>query len=361
MEARGRPLGRGAGLFGLAIALSLVSAARAQAGFEYVSEWGAPKLGELIRPFDVERDNAGNTYVVDSVAHSVTKYDAAYNPVLRWGSLGTAPGEFGFPTAIGINEVSGEVYVSDFNEAPLQARIQRFDSSGNYLGQFGSIGEAEGQFGLISGIAVHPLNGDVYVTGSDRVQRFSANGTFELMWGKDVQPGGGTGPETCVAGCKAGVFGDAEGELNDPEGIAATAVDVFVAERDNQRVSRFDADGDFELMAGGDVTPGGGMAGETCAAGCQAGAFGTGPREFSFPVGLDMNGALGRVFIVDSSNDRVQRLSAGLAYQTEFGSPGTGEGEFDHPTGLTENDGHVLVTEPEPDPGAELRRRQRRL
>ena len=70
---------------------------------------GGAEAGELVAPTDVERDNAGNTYVLDPFTRTVTKFDAADTFVLRWGSLGTGHGQFGFPSAIGVNEDNGEV------------------------------------------------------------------------------------------------------------------------------------------------------------------------------------------------------------------------------------------------------------
>ena len=76
----------------VALALSLALAAPAQAEFKFLGQWGAPTGGELIFPFDVDRDNAGNTYAVDVFTPAVHKYDAANNHVLSWGSFGSGSG-----------------------------------------------------------------------------------------------------------------------------------------------------------------------------------------------------------------------------------------------------------------------------
>ena len=346
-----RLVGGAIAALGASAALSLASAPPAAAEFKFVGEWGSPIGGELIFPFDVERDNAGNTYVVDALARTVHKYDAANNHVLSWGSFGTGPGQFGNPISIGVNEGNGEVYVADINELnPLGfIKIQRFDSNGNFIGQFGSFGEDAGQFEDVDGISVNQANGDVFVTEQNRVQRFNAAGQFELMWGKDVVPGGGTGPETCVAGCKAGEIGTAAGELSFPSGIAVSGNLVFVSEDGNSRVSRFNATtGAFQVMGGRDVQPGGAQIGETCVAACQAGLRGTGPGELDEVAGIDVNHAFGFVYIVDADNHRVQRWNTALTYSSEFGAEGTGDGEFQTPDGLTENQGTVIVTDLSP-------------
>jgi len=55
--------------------------------------------------------------------------------------------------------------------------VQKFDPSGRYLDQWGSSGDAEGQFNRPSGIAVDP-DGNIYVCdwGNERVQVLSPSG-----------------------------------------------------------------------------------------------------------------------------------------------------------------------------------------
>jgi sugar lactone lactonase YvrE len=301
----------------------------------------------LIAPHDVERDDAGNTYVMDPFTASVRKYDAANNFVLDIGTTAGA-GQLGFPTAIGVNEVTGELYAANLSSFSPSATvsIKRYDAAGNFVGEFGGSGAAEGQFGFVSGISVHRVSGDVYIVEGHRVQRFSAAGQFELMWGKDVDPAGGSGAETCAAGCKQAEQGGAEGEFSSPTDIAAVGASVFVSEDTNKRIQRFNGvTGDFEIMGGRDVDPGGSQGAETCIANCQAGTGGTGPGELDEPRGLDVNVALGFLYVVDQRNHRVQRWTAALTYLGEFGAEGTGDGQFTSPDGLTENAGIVVVTD----------------
>ena len=332
----------------ICVALALAAPASASGAYKAVAEFGTPKLGEVPAPIDVERDGGGNTYVLSATTPAVTKYDAAGTPSLSFGVLGSGPGEVEIPTALGVNESTGDVYVANLSETNLTSSIKRFESDGTFLGEWGTAGTAEGQFApFILAIAVNQGTGDVYVGERSRVQRFSADGTFELMWGKDVSPGGGIGPETCAAGCKAGVPGTFEGELDGVNGIATVGNTVFVSETDNARVQRFNATtGAFQLMAGRDVDPAGGTGAETCIAGCKRGMAGSGPGELSSPAGLDVNGVTARLWIVDQNNNRVQRWDSVLmTYQTEFGSEGAAAGQFQEPRGLTEGLGSVLVTD----------------
>lgn len=334
--------------FALGVLAVLAMPSPARAAFKPVAEFGSPRLGELVGPIDVERDGGGNAYVLGIVPPAVTKYDPAGTPVARFGAFGTAPGELESPTALGVNEATGDVYIADLSEVEPSITIQHFDSDGTFLGEWGSVGSAEGQFSqIIFGIAVNQGTGDVYVAEQSRVQRFSAGGQFELMWGKDVAPGGGTGAETCAAGCQEGAAGTAEGEFDEIAGIATTGNIVFVSEAGNDRVQRFNATtGAFGLMAGRDVDPAGGMGPETCAAGCQRGITGSGPGELDGPAGLDVNGTTVHLWVADQGNHRVQRWDSVLmTYQAEFGSEGAGVGQFERPMGLVESGGSVLVAD----------------
>ena len=118
-------------------------------------------------------------------------------------------------------------------------------------------------------VAVNDGTGDIYVvdSGNNRVQRFSAEGAFELAWGKNAiingQPGDtGNGYEVCTVAhdCQEADRGGRGGELFQPGGIAVDQSDgsVYVTDQSNNRVQKFTADGEFLLAWGKDVVvPGG--------------------------------------------------------------------------------------------------------
>ncbi|MCZ7575001.1 MAG: serine/threonine-protein kinase [Ardenticatenaceae bacterium] len=76
--------------------------------------------------------------------------------VRAWGSQGDGPGQFNFPVGIALG--NDMVYVTDFDNA----RVQRFDLDGNYLGRWGGLGSDPGQFQEPKDVAVAP-DGSVYV------------------------------------------------------------------------------------------------------------------------------------------------------------------------------------------------------
>src|SRR5918997_981080 len=115
----------------------------------------------------------GFVYVGDfGENNNIQKFDSDGNFILNWGSPGSADGQFTNPADIAIDS-QGVVYVVDNGND----RIQVFDNNGNFITKWGSRGPAEGQFNNPVGVAVGS-DGRVYVTdeGNARVQVFSSGG-----------------------------------------------------------------------------------------------------------------------------------------------------------------------------------------
>ena len=104
-------------------------------------------------------------------------------------------------------------------------RVQKFDTNGNYLGQWGSHGTGDGQFTYSAfGIATDPA-GNVYVGDSTRIQKFDANGNYLTQWGSH-----GNGP----------------GQFNYGFNIAIDkSSNVYVADFQNKRIQQFDTNGNY--------------------------------------------------------------------------------------------------------------------
>jgi hypothetical protein len=98
---------------------------------------GAGVEGEsFVRPTDVAWDAQGNIYVADGYGNSrVAKYDRNGKWIRNWGSRGNAPGQFNIVHGIAIDP-QGNVYVGDEGNK----RVQVFDADGNFKTQFTSVG-----------------------------------------------------------------------------------------------------------------------------------------------------------------------------------------------------------------------------
>jgi tripartite motif-containing protein 71 len=91
---------------------------------------------------------------------------------------------------------SNNVYVADTDNY----RVEKFNSNGAYLTQWGTYGSGPGQFQESFGIAVDSGN-NIYMTdqGNNRVEKFNSNGAYLTQWG---------------------TLGSGKGQFNDPLGIA---------------------------------------------------------------------------------------------------------------------------------------------
>lgn len=91
-------------------------------------------------PDAVAIDSSGNVYVAEWGNNRIQKFTADGTFITKWGSHGTANGQFNDPTGIAVDS-SGNVYVADYDNY----RIQVFSPS-RYL----STEESQAPFGKIS-------------------------------------------------------------------------------------------------------------------------------------------------------------------------------------------------------------------
>ena len=132
-------------------------------------------------PEGIALDSVGHVYVVNHGHHEhyLQKFDSSGNLLLEWGVYGTGPGEFIQSGGVAVDS-RGDVYASDANNY----RFQKFDSNGNFLAAFGSIGQGPGQFiAGPYGLAVDAA-GNVYAPEtSGRVQKFDGTaGNLLAAW-----------------------------------------------------------------------------------------------------------------------------------------------------------------------------------
>jgi hypothetical protein len=107
-------------------------------------------------------------YVADANDNRIARFTADGTFLSMWGSSGTGPGQFAFPTGLGVDP-AGHVFVGDHNND----RVDVFDSTGTLLYSWGGAGSAPDRFYGPNGIAL--FGPDVYVAdyGNVRIQRFS--------------------------------------------------------------------------------------------------------------------------------------------------------------------------------------------
>jgi hypothetical protein len=290
--------------------------------------------GQLTSPSGVAV-SAGDLYVADQGNHRISVFDASTGVFLRAfgkdvggsgvdtctttcqaGSVGAAAGRLNYPHGVAVS--GGEVYVA----VPNSQRIDVFDAlTGVFLRAFGkdvggsgvdtctttcqagSFGTAAGRLTAPVGVAVS--SGEVYVgdASNRRVSVFDgASGAFVRALGKNV---GGSGVDLCTtaSGCQSGSYGGAAGQLANPFGVAVSGGELYVADRDTQRTSVFDAaSGAFVRALGKDV---GGSGVDTCttASGCEAGSYGGAAGQLANPSGVAVSG--GQLYVAEQGNHRI--------------------------------------------------------
>ena len=124
---------------------------------------------------------------------------------------------------------------------------------------------------------------------------------------------------------KWGSQGFGNGQFEEPTGIAVDGSDnVYVADRRNQRIQKFDGNGAFLN---------------------KWGSRGSGDGQFIFPMDIAPDNS-GNVYVVDTNNHRIQKFDDTGTFLTKWGSRGSGNGQFSFPSGIAvDGSGNVYVVD----------------
>lgn len=194
------------------------------------------------------------------------------------GIAGSGSGQMQRPRGVAF-DASGNMWVADTQNN----RIQKYSANGSFLMQFGSAGMGAGQFNKPIGLAVGS-NGWIWVADSvnKRVQVFDSQGTFinSITYGPFVEPVGvATGPNGAL----------------------------WIADRGARQVFKFTQAGTFVSTV------------KTSLGGTY--------NNFSAPIGLATD-AGGNVWVADNGHNKLIKFNAEGKIAFEFGSEGTGNGQF---------------------------------
>jgi DNA-binding beta-propeller fold protein YncE len=180
-------------------------------------------------PIHLAMDPQGNIYVGSATPTGLIRvFDPNGSFVTAWGKNGPDAGEFSFLLGIGIDS-KGNIYAADFNKM----LVNKFDSSGKFLMRWATeepVGPA--------GLAVD-AQGNVYVVNhrkhDHQIQKFDSTGKLLAEWGSN-----GNGDGQIGAGDQSG-----------PEDLAVDQQgNVYVADRVNNRIVKFDTNGNLLATIG---------------------------------------------------------------------------------------------------------------
>lgn len=189
------------------------------------------------------------------------------------GGKGIGRGQFDSPTGMAVDE-SGNLLIADTNNG----RIEKFSTTGAFLGILGTKGTGPGQLRNPNGIAVD-RTGNIYVADASnhRVQKMAADGKSIAEW----------------KGPNPGFYG--------PRRIAIGPDDsIYVVDQGHNRIAKFSPDG--RVLA-------------------TWGRQGKGDAEFDDPTSVAVDPATNKVYVADPINKRIQVFDENGIFLTKWPMP----------------------------------------
>jgi len=269
------------------------------ASHNFESEWGQEgisKSGLFLNPQHIAIDSQDNVYVTDLGNARVQKFDSNGNFIAEWGSQGKNPGEFGHPSGIAISDEF--VFVADSRNHD----VQKFDLDGNFIAKFGKFGKDNGSFTSPRGITVSE-DKFVYIvdSGNARIQKLTFDGEFVSSFGQSGKRGG---------------------DFITPVGITINSDKIYVTDSAQSKILVFDLEGNFKKVHNDRV-----------------GGFSLYPEGIVFDEE-------GNFYVVDHRNNRIIHYSEFFVPLSIFGYMGNGDGEFHLPKDVAiSSDGYLFVTD----------------
>jgi len=304
----------------------------------------ADGLGPAARfssPGGVALIGTGLLYVADTGNHTIRQVvvTASFGDVTTLAGTSGTPGSADgtgplarFRSPSGMTSDGASLFLCDTGNHTIR-NVTQSGAVTTLAGFAGTPGFAEGTgqaslFRSPSGIGTAPGGSSLFVvadTGNHVVRQVTAAGVATTLAGNPPQTGGtdGTGGTARFSG---------------PAGVAVMGDNVFVTDTGNHTIRKVTSAGTVSTLAGGLETPGS--------------ADGTGPAaQFRFPGGIAALG--GDLFVTDSGNHTIRKVTGGGLVTTIAGTPGatgsvdgTGTGaRFNNPQGIVALGGDLYVAD----------------
>src|SRR6266480_4011660 len=278
------------------------------AGLPPGSTDGTGSAARFNSPSGVARDNAGNTYVADTVNSTIRKITPA-GVVTTFaglaGSTGSVNGtgsaaRFNGPAAVAIDSV-GNIFVADTNNSTIR-KITPGRVVSTFAGLAGSTGSANGtgstaRFNFPSALAVDSAN-NIYVadTANSTIRKITPARVVSTFAGLAGSPGSANGTGSAA-------------RFNFPSGVIvdrAGTGNIYVGDTSNFTIRQITPAGVVTTLAG--------------SPGMRGGTNGTGSAaRFELPEGMAADSA-GNVYVADTDASTIRKITPGGAVSTFAGS-----------------------------------------
>jgi hypothetical protein len=277
---------------------------------------GPATSAQLNYPTGVGVDTAGNLFIADTFNSRVRKVTSSgvISTVAGNGTEGFS-GDGGpatsaqllDPTGVAV-DTAGNLFIADRNNHRLRKVTPSGVIStvaGNGTGGFSGDGgpATSAQLNYPTGVAVDTA-GDLFIadSGNSRVRKVTSSGGISTVAGNGIASSGGDGGPATSA------------QLLDPTGVAVdTASNLFIASFNN-RVRKVTPAGGISTVAGNGIAGSGGDGGPATSA------------QLNAPSGVAVDTA-GNLFIADSGNSRVRKVTLGASAPTFFPQVALGDGQ----------------------------------
>jgi DNA-binding beta-propeller fold protein YncE len=273
----------------------------------FLLQWGGYGSGEgsFYRPMGLVIDSEGLVFVADQNNHRLQVFDSQGNFIREFVNTVHQDEELADTSGVGVDQSSGFVYVVEQS----RQKVRKYDGDGYLLTMWGSKGVGDGQFQVPTGVTVDN-DGNVLVVDEslDRVQKFDAHGNWLETFGEN---------------------GSGDGQFDSPTDVAVDPATghIYVSERYNHRIQKFDGSWNFILK------------------------FGMGPAmgdgQLNQPFGVSVHPTNGNVYVADSMNRLIQVFDADGNFIRKWGeATGDNPGAFSWPRNTAlDSAGNVYVAD----------------
>jgi sugar lactone lactonase YvrE len=265
----------------------------------YSGDGGPATSAQLNEPRNVAVDATGNLYIADTGNDRIRKVTAG-------GTISTVA-RLNFPQRIAI-DAAGNLYVADTNNHLIRkVTADGVISTVAGNGTFGFSGDGgpatSAQLDNPQGVAMDTV-GNLYIadTRNSRIRKVTADGVISTVAGNGTYGFSGDGGPATSA------------QLASPDGVAVDAAgNLYIADGLNGRIRKVTADGVISTVAGNGTYGFSGDGGPATSA------------QLRNPTSLSVDAA-GNLYIADTGNYRVRKVSASGVISTVAGDGALGYG-----------------------------------